>query len=156
MISAYAQVLIGLAAFCSCVWGYVQGMKLSIANKRRGLNGSSGMTARTIKRREVIHGMKCLVVVGTGIYLVVWLNREEPADRYVVALRSVGFSIIAFLIGLNTMWDALDRLNLIEAKDAEDAKLHLQKRQTDPTPGAILPPEELERVNPPQQVSGNA
>ena len=141
MTIAITQIVFGLIALVMCLSGYVQGVKLEIANKRLRLNGSTGMAVRTIKRQEVIHAIKCILIIKAGV-LSVYLGMhmwEQEVETMVVVLRSVDFMMIAALIALNSIWNRLDRANIIDMRGREQRLALIQKRQTDPAPGSTLP-----------------
>jgi hypothetical protein len=114
------------------------------------MNGSTGMIVRTIKRRETIQMLKCLIIIYVGVYAAVYLrtqpSRTWPAEL-VLMVRSGGFATISFLIALNTVWDIFDRKNTVDMRLQERSRLRMQKRQTDPVLGALLPEEDLTRLN---------
>lgn len=149
MTATYIAAAFGAIAFVICAWGYVQAMQMASANRRLNLNGSTGMTVRTIKRREVIHMLKCFVIIYVSVYAGLFLQKQPtrtwPAEL-VLMVRSGGFATISFLIALNTIWDIFDRRNTADMRIHERDRLRVQKRQTDPAPGAILPEEDLTRL----------
>jgi len=151
VIATYLQIVMSTIALFVCVWGYRQGIKMAAVSRRYHLNGSTGMTVRTIKRREVLQGLKCVVMILSGWYAASWLLHDGAAlsaGGRVVVLRSASFTLIAFLIALNTIWDALDRWNAADMRLQERERLTLQKRATDPNRGATLPPDVIELIDP--------
>jgi hypothetical protein len=148
MIATSLQIGMGVVALVVCLWAYGQAMKMAAVQRRLHVNGSTGMAVRTIKRREVLHALKCLVIIASGLYVRSWLQRrvEVTALEQVLVVRSLSVTMIAFLIALNTIWDSLDRSTSAEIRVHELERLRTQKRQSDPVPGASLPDDALHEL----------
>jgi hypothetical protein len=123
MIATYLQIIMGAVAFAICTRRYLQAMKMSHIARKRVSDTSFYMTLRTVKRRELLHMIKCAIIVASGLYIYSWMIEvpavSDAANR-VIIFRSLSTTILAFLIALNALWDELDRRTNSEQRILEE------------------------------------
>jgi hypothetical protein len=124
MISIELQMFFAVIAVVVSLGGYLSAMKMGYVLKRNHINGSSGATVRTIKRREVVQMLKgTLLLIGAYIAYL-WMitdGYDSPETVQVIVQRALTDTGVAILIALNVIWDYYDRKNNEEYRRSEKA-----------------------------------
>lgn len=117
----WVQIGSGLIVLAICYWSYRLAVIMSNTGRDQGIDGTNDRAIRSVKRRVLFRVAKASIVILSAIYMQYWSNLDpvsrDLAAQWIIARRSLGFTVLALLIAVDMLWDVWDR------NDATDYEL---------------------------------